>query len=317
MAETVEKMQLTRRVIILILNWNGLKYTIECIESLKKINYPDFHIIVIDNGSVGRDAQALKEKYAEYVQVIENDRNYGFAGGINCGIKYALERCESDYLLLLNNDTTVSPDFLTILVDVIEVDHNIAIAGPRVLYYDHPDVIQNTGNKVNLILGTTRQIDTGKKEAAGENRIRQVDYVDTCLLIRTAIITQLGFFDESYFLYWEDADLGLRVHKAGYRVVCVPSSKIWHKKPANFGPWYQLLLHARKQPVSENSIYYFVRNRFKIINTYATKAQRAVFLTEYFLGYLWISLIYYAVRYGRPSLLRAYWRGVRDGVHGI
>ncbi|GAG89310.1 unnamed protein product, partial [marine sediment metagenome] len=108
------------KVSIITLNWDGLEYTIECLASLKKITYPNYEVIVVDNGSKGNDAQVLEEKFGDYIHIIKNDMNYGSRGGVNIGMRYFLNNSNSDYLLLLDNDTVVDPEFLTEMVKVAE-----------------------------------------------------------------------------------------------------------------------------------------------------------------------------------------------------
>jgi len=106
------------KVSIIILNWNGLKDTIECLESLKKITYPNYEVIVVDNDSKGNDADILEERYKNYIRVIRNKENLGFAGGNNVAIRQVLKEEKSDYILLLNNDTIVEPNFLEELIKI-------------------------------------------------------------------------------------------------------------------------------------------------------------------------------------------------------
>ena len=120
------------KVSIIILNWNGLNDTVECLESLDKVTYPDYQVIVVDNGSTGGDARTLRERFGDYVHIIENDKNYGYTGGVNIGIKYALNNLAADYILLLNNDTIVDPEFLTKMVELAESDNSIGIVGAGV-----------------------------------------------------------------------------------------------------------------------------------------------------------------------------------------
>ena len=138
----------TPHVSIIILNWNGYIDTIDCIESLKKITYPNHRIIVVDNASSGDDVRILKDKYDDYINIVANDKNYGFPEGCNFGIRHAFEK-GTDYILLLNNDTIVDPEFLTILVQTAEADKLIGVVGSAVYYYYYPNKIQYIGGKIN------------------------------------------------------------------------------------------------------------------------------------------------------------------------
>src|SRR4030042_2187559 len=136
------------KVSIIILNWNGLEDTIECLNSLKKITYPNYKVILVDNGSKGNDARVLREKFGDYIHLIENDRNYGYAKGVNIGIRYALANSASEYILLLNNDTVVAPDFLNQLVKLAESDSSVGIVGPKTYYYGSSSRLESIGARL-------------------------------------------------------------------------------------------------------------------------------------------------------------------------
>src|SRR3989339_346256 len=120
-------------VYILILNWNGKEDTLECLSSLKKIDYPNYKTIVIDNGSTDDSVKIINKKYPK-IKIIENKKNLGYAEGNNVGIRYALKN-KADYVLILNNDTIVDKKFLTELVKVGESNEKVGIVGPNVYCY--------------------------------------------------------------------------------------------------------------------------------------------------------------------------------------
>ena len=170
------------RVCIIILNWNGLEDTVECLGSLNKITYPNYEIIVVDNGSRGNDAELLKQRCGDYIHVIENDKNYGFAEGCNIGMRYAIEE-RADYFLLLNNDTVVDSIFLDELIKTAENDI-AGIVGPAIYFYDSPDEIQSRGGIVNLyfgnhLIGGTRQ--KGRSRDVG--RFKQLQWCSGCAMM--------------------------------------------------------------------------------------------------------------------------------------
>src|SRR5512137_3063861 len=108
------------KVSIVILNWNGLADTRECLRSLQQVTYPNCEIILVDNASSGDDVRLLTDEFGDSVRVVRNEKNYGFAAGNNIGIKFALDHSSPDYVFLLNNDTTLAPDFLDELVTAAE-----------------------------------------------------------------------------------------------------------------------------------------------------------------------------------------------------
>ncbi len=215
-------------VYISILNYNGKIDTEECLNSIKKLNYNNFKTVVLDNGSTDDSVSYLKEKFPG-IELIENNKNLGFAEGNNVGIKYALMQ-GAEYVLILNNDTIVSTSFLKNLIDVATKDKTIGIIGPKILYYDKRDRIWFAGGKIYLWLGNSWHIGNRRKDSDRFNKIIEEDYQTGCaLLIKKETINRIGMFDSQYTAYFEDVDLCRRVKEHKYKVVCVQYAKIWHK----------------------------------------------------------------------------------------
>jgi GT2 family glycosyltransferase len=217
------------RVSIIILNWNSYEVTLDCLLSLRKIDYPNFEIILVDNGSVDGSPEKLLENVSE-IRLIRNATNLGFAGGCNVGIRNALRR-GTDYLLLLNNDTIVAPDFLTQLVRFTESDEKIGAASPKVLFFDHPDRLNYAGGVHSpwrlfpKVFGL-RQLDNGSYD-----KIREVSFLTGCaLLIKAEVVRKIGVLEEIYFHFYEDIEWSLRTVQAGYKAFYVPAARIWHKE---------------------------------------------------------------------------------------
>ena len=299
------------KVSIIILNWNGLEDTIECLESLKKINYPNYEVIVVDNGSEGNDAQVLEEKFGDYIHLIKNNRNYGFAGGANIGMRYALDNSNHDYLLLLDNDTVVDPEFLTEMVKVAEADPAIGIAGAKIYYYDEPDRLQFVGGRIDLweeIISVTlvkiRERITGGKEIdrGQHDSIKEVEHIAFwCALFKRRSLESIGLFDERYFWGWEDIDYFIRAGKAGCKTVYVPKAKVWHK-------------YRSANRIDGFLQYQSLRNRFRLMRQHGTRWQYRSFLI-YLLGvHLWLATAYYLIWLRRPKMLLSFYKGIRDGL---
>lgn len=234
------------KVSIIVLNWNGLKDTIECLESLKKITYPNYEVIVVDNGSKGNDADVLEEKYGDYIELIRNRENLGFTGGNNVAMRTVVER-GINYVLILNNDVVVEKNFLEPLIEDILRDENIGVIGPANYYYYEPQKILHSGGKINYWKG----------KAVGLNLLESSKELNSlagcCLLIRKEVIDQIGYFYEPYFLNFEEVDYCLRAKKAGFKISYEPKSKVWHKTQATLD----------KIPAAQ--CYYFYRNKFLFI----------------------------------------------------
>lgn len=289
------------KVSIIIVNWNGLKDTVECLESLKNITYPNYEVIVVDNGSEQNDAEVLRAKWGGYIYVIENDKNYGFPEGANIGIRHALEASNPDYILLLNNDTVVDREFLTELVKIAESDEKIGIVGPKVCNYYIRNKIDAAGGMVNWLLGFGEDIGEGKTDVGQFNQLKEVDYVSgSVLLIKSGVIKEIGLLDGGFFLYNEDADWCLRARKGGYKILYTPMTTVFHKQGAS------------TKRVEKKTLYYSHRNRILLLSKHATKKQLILAFLPMFIRFI-SALGYYFVRGKLPCVLaigKAYYDGI-------
>jgi len=227
------------KVSIIILNWNGLEDTIECLESLKKVTYPNYEIIVVDNGSEGDDVKVLRERYRDCIHIIQNEKNYGFARGNNVGIRYALDK-GVDYVLLLNNDTVVAPDFLDEMVRVAQSDERIGIVCPKMYRYSQPEkVCFDGGARIHLLWGTV----TEGLRPDDERAVVDTEFaIGTAMLIRRKTLEQIGLLPEEYFFGMEDWDYSLNALRNKFRLVVARRATVWHKVASTAGatmgrPW--------------------------------------------------------------------------------
>lgn len=237
------------QVAIILVNWNGLKDTLACLASLRQLHYPAFELIVVDNGSHDDSVAAIRLAYPE-VTVIETGENLGYVGGNNIGLEHA-KAIKADYALLLNNDTEVDPDFLKLLVAVAEADPAIGIVGPAIYYFDQPEVFWSAGGAINWREGTTYMmgLDEPDKGQFG-NLPYPVDFVTGCaLLIKTSLFERVGLLDPRFFAYFEETEWCVRVSRSGFKIVQVPSAKIWHK------------ISPAAREASPQVHYYMTRNR--------------------------------------------------------
>jgi hypothetical protein len=222
------------KVIIIILNWNGLQDTRECLESLKRIDYPNYEIIVVDNGSSDGSPEKIKNMFP-YIDLIRNRENLGFGAGCNVGIKEA-QRKGAKFIFLLNNDTVVECDALSKLAAALEKDENAGIAGPKIYYYGSEKIIWSAGIRQDNVFIRFLSIGQGQKDVGRYSRQKKVDEVSGCaMLIKESLIEKTGFFREDYFLYVEDMEFCLRAKRAGCEILYVPDAVIWHKVSAAAG----------------------------------------------------------------------------------
>jgi len=293
------------KIAVIVLSWNGWQDTIECLESLQKIDYSNYEMIVVDNGStdglveklkrwakreipvntrfVNFDASLKPVRYIEYDRktaeaggdqqegslnglassrkliIIRSGKNLGFPGGNNVGIRYALEKEVFGYVLLLNNDTAVAPDFLTKMVEVAEEDEETGIVGGKIYYYHHPKKIWYGGGKLSLWRASGYNQQVGKTDGGLPRRnsdeepkaVVEATFITGCLmLIRRKLLQSSRLFREDYFLSLEDSDFCYQALQEGWKLKVNLEAKIWHKVAPTKGGEISLI----------NS-YYITRNR--------------------------------------------------------
>lgn len=216
---------LAPRVSIIIVNWNGLNHLATCLGSLAVQTLDRFEVILVDNGSTDGSVAFVRQEYP-WVRLVELDRNTGFATGNNRGLDHAL----GDYIVTLNNDTRAEPDWLERLVEVAAAHPQAGMVGCRICTYTDPDIIDSLG------IGICRD---GMSRGHFRNRrwssLRMEAVEDILLpsacaaLYRRAMLLETGFFDDDFFAYAEDTDLGLRGRLAGWDAILATSAVVHHK----------------------------------------------------------------------------------------
>ncbi|RLC59316.1 MAG: glycosyltransferase family 2 protein [Chloroflexi bacterium] len=242
-------------VTVIVLNWNGLADTRECLHSLQAARYPAMRVIVVDNGSKDDEAEKLAAEFSGFIDVLPLPENVGFAAGANAGIRRALD-ADSGYVLLLNNDTVVAPEFLQALVDAAGDLPNLAAVCPRTHFYDRPRMIYSTGGEVSIWRGVATQVGRGQNDHGQFERLERRGYADgVCMLIPAAALAEVGLLDEQYFAYWEETDWCVRAAERGLHCYYVPQSHIWHKAARSQSP------DARFDFLYQRNALLFVRKR--------------------------------------------------------
>ena len=244
-------------VTIIILNWNNWQDTLECLDSVSQLDYPNFKIIVFDNGSVNDSVIKIKENYGSSIILLESPQNLGFAGGNNLSLEY-LKELNPDYIFFLNNDTIIEKNVLSILIEQAVTDPNIGILTPKIYFYNpnlSHEIIWYGGSKLNLMLGKTFMVGYRKKNHERYNKISYVDFISGCsMLVKADVLDQIGGFDPDYFNIFEDADFCVRAKQKNYKLLYVPKACVYHKESMSFGSSYSLF-----------SVYFQVRNRLLFI----------------------------------------------------
>jgi GT2 family glycosyltransferase len=192
---------------------------------------------------------AIQSRFPE-VAVIENEENIGYCGGNNAGLQHAAA-LNMEYMMLLNNDTEVTPDSVRLLVEAAESNEKVGILGPTICYHDQPDVIWSAGGAIDWHRGETRMIGLNEPNRGQFGlKTREVDFVTGCaLLIKRKALERIGPLDERFFAYYEEAEWCVRAHRAGFKIIHVPRARIWHK------------ISPKARSDSPLTHYYMTRNR--------------------------------------------------------
>jgi GT2 family glycosyltransferase len=216
------------KVTAVIVNWNRKNDVIALLDTVSCLGYHPLRIIVVDNASADDSVAAIKAHPLEVI-LIENPINLGGTGGFNTGVRYALNNLEQDYIWLLDNDATVDSEALAALVDVMEQDQSIAIAGSKILNAHRPSYIVETGAHIDWRTASVLPVNRNVANPGNGPALFDVEYVAICsALFRVSALKQVGVMDERYFLLWDDMDWGVSFRQAGYRVVAVNHSVIYH-----------------------------------------------------------------------------------------
>lgn len=246
-----------KKIGIIIVNWNGLKDTLACLRSLLRDRYPDKNIIVVDNKSSDNSPKIINKTFPE-IEVIENKENLGYAKATNIGIRKALSQ-GSHYILILNNDVTITPGSLEKLVSRADSDKKIGIVSPKIL--DPKSRIDSLGVKINFDNGTFLSIARGKPGNIKIKNRKELEAVaGSCFFVKKEVIKKSGFIPEEYFFYFEETDFCLAARKSGFRIVLEPGAVVYHKGGASSNP-----------QISPFSRYYFTRNLFIFMKKNAPK----------------------------------------------
>lgn len=257
------------KVSIIILNWNNRKDIVECLDSVYRIDYANFNVIVVDNASSDGSEKDIIRLFPKVI-LIKNKENLGYTGGNNVGIRYALTH-GAEYFWLLNNDTIVNENSLSALVNTAEASSRLGLLSPVIYYYSSPDKIQYCGsflsendlsrNMINNLCDFSR--------IKGE----KLPYLwGTALLIKKSVVEKIGFLNEDFFAYAEDVEYSLRALNAGFLNSVVLNSKIFHKA------------HYKDKGVknlSPHIYYYTVRNDYLLAKLLLSKLKRIKFVHKW------------------------------------
>ena len=281
-------------VSVVTVNYNQTKVTDEFLQSMKNITYPNIEIFVVDNASPIDDSDSLKETFP-YIHLIKSKENLGFAGGNNL----ALPHCSGKYVLFINNDTEVEPDFLQPLVETLENDANIGMVSPKVQYFHTKDTLQFAGfTQFNMVTIRNFAVGFGEIDKGQYNHCTKTGSIfGAAMLVPMKIIEEVGMMTHVFFLYYEEHDWAAHIERAGYKIYYQGNSLVLHKESIST---------VKDSPFQ---IYYINRGRilFARRNTKGLKGLITL-LYLYFVSAPRISIGF--IMRKRLDLMWAYWRAI-------
>lgn len=288
------------KVVVALLNWNGIADTLECVDALGRLRYGNVEVLVVDNGSRGPEADEIEARWPGG-KVIRNAQNLGYAAGNNVAIRHAL-KLNADYIWLLNNDTVVDPESLTALVEAAEASVGIGLLSPVIYNYANPKEIKFAGTVLDFAGEERVHLRSLEKGDTGERSTRLALW-GTALLIRRQVVERIGLLDERYFAYVEDMDYSVRALEAGFGTRVVANAAVFHKESRSLGG-----VHS---PVRA---YLMVRNFYLFWRSHLTGWRRFTYPCRYVAWVLERALT--AKQTGDAALADHVLCGAWDALHG-
>lgn len=273
--------------------FNIKKTALECIDSIVRQNYHNLEIIVIDNGTDGTYL-TVKKKYP-HIKVYKSPKNLGSTGGMNAGLKKA----KGDYLWFIDHDNILNNDMLSELLNIAESDKKIGVVHPKIYYWERKNIIWLAGGSVGMITGfnyTRGGLDKGQYD-----KVEEIEIAGANFLVKREVINKVGFYDNVYWVAYEDADWSARVRKTGYKIIYTPKAICYHKFPFLDKKVGKQRWLARAYLTARNKIIFMRKN----------SPYWSLFVLLYPAWF--ILYTYQAIRYFNLTALRNFYRGMFDG----
>lgn len=292
-------------VSVIITTRNRKEGISDCLKSVFEMGYPNFEVVVVDNGSTDGTVEAIRRRFPK-VNVIASKENLGLNGGKNLGQKYA----KGDYIFFLDSDTIVDKKCLSELIVIAESDREVGIVTPKMYYFDTPNIIWYAGSRVNLLTSQTKNLHANEEDRGQGDQVRETEFAPTAYLATRKVVDRLEGHNELLFMTYGDTDYGFRAKGAGFKVMFCPKAKLWHRinMEASFktirGLGYNLPMRA----------YYFSRNRVIFMKRHTPKINFIPFMFLFFPA-LTLYFTYKIIRFGGGwRFLKPHLQGSLDGL---
>jgi GT2 family glycosyltransferase len=294
-------MNADKKIAVIIINWKKYDLTLNCIDSVLKSSYKNFKIILIDNESQNSFPDEINK--SEKIHVIKNENNEGFSKANNQGIRYSIKN-GFDFVLLLNNDTLIKNDLIDSLVQQSST-LNQKIIQPLILNYDGSK-IWNAGGKINNFFGTFETLKKGKNFKSNRNLTEW--FTGCCVLIKSEVFSEIGYFDERFFAYYEDVDFSIRLKKMGYSIALMTDSYLQHYESAS-----SKSINKSEGNLSPYVHYLNIRNHILLLKKHS-KSFNTIGVSFYQLIKIVSYLIYFLIRF-RFNKFKMVLKGFIDAIN--
>ncbi len=288
-------------VYAVILNYNGFNDSRDCIKSLLVSNHP-LKILIVDNNSTDDSYQKLTTLFPN-LKFIKSDKNLGYAGGMNLGIKYALNQ-NADFILLVNQDVIVTPGFLKPMLTKFYYDDKIGIVSNKVLYKNPNDIIYCAGGRISKLLCTGVAEYQGMSASDYANEEREITLAEGCfLLIKKDVFNKVGLLNEKFFMYLEDVEFSERVRKY-FKIIYTNKSVVYHESGAGKN-WSRFTSLYN---------YYYTRNRLWFYEGKSLIEKLYIILLSVIISIAKSISIIFISKKEKLNSLKALWSGLIDGI---
>lgn len=258
------------KVVVTILSYNGKSLLEEVLSSYKENNYPNFQILIIDNGSTDGTCDWVQQNYPD-VFILRTEKNLGYSGGFNFGLDYVFNQMKADYALISNNDVKADKEVVHSLLEVAQKDNSIGFVTGKVFFYDHPDVLQSVGYFEEPLKWIGGHLGNKEKDVGQFDLIEERPFSDDIfMLVKRELFLDTRGYDENFNFQSEQFDWQIRARRKGYKVYYTPYAKIWHKDSITIG---------KMSPFKK---YYDVRNSFVVRLKHRDKSYLKKFFSFYF-----------------------------------
>ena len=300
---------MSNKLAIILVNWNSFELTKDTLESLQQTTYTNYDCIVVDNGSADGSGDLIESTFPNCI-VLKSITNKGFTGGNNIGMDYALQY-GYEYIMMLNNDVAVAPNFLEPLIAKLDQDASVGAVQPLIYFHHDRNLIWNAGSRYLSWIGLPLTLMYFRKDPLRlqMNMQKKIDWITGCaFMIRTSVLRKTGTLKEPYFIYFEDVDLSFRIKQAGYQLGYVPESVIYHIAGMS---------HKSKTKEKEgflNPKVHYLNGRNRIWFLKAHTPWWAIPTTFFYQFMYYLAVSFYFISRLRFNKLKAWLKGIKEGI---